>query len=77
MKVIEVEGGQDDFFVPDVAIVETDGVSRKIRLDIVDRLPEPGDYVIVHAGFAIHCLSPEDALKSLRLFQEMAKHVAE
>ena len=74
MKVIEVEGAQDDLFISSVAVVETDGITRKVRLDIVDRLPEPGDYVIVHAGFAIHCLSREDALKSLRLLEDMAKH---
>ncbi len=75
MKVIELEGEQDDFFNPPVATVEAEGMMRKIRLDIVDRFPRVGDYVIVHAGFAIHTLSPGEANESLRLFDEMGKYI--
>jgi hydrogenase expression/formation protein HypC len=38
-------------------------------------LPEPprvGDYVIVHAGFALHIVSPEEAEESLRLLRRIA-----
>jgi len=37
-------------------------------------LPEPpkvGDYVIVHAGFALRLLDPAEAEESLKLFREM------
>jgi hydrogenase expression/formation protein HypC len=33
--------------------------------------PQPGDYVIVHAGFALRKLEPEDAEETLRLLREM------
>lgn len=39
-------------------------------------LPEPvevGDYVIIHAGFALHKLNREEAQETLRLFREMAE----
>ncbi len=39
-------------------------------------LPEAvveGDYIIVHAGFALHKLRHEDALETLRLYREMAE----
>lgn len=39
-------------------------------------LPEPaevGDYVIVHAGFALHKLNREEAQETLRLLREMAE----
>lgn len=39
-------------------------------------LPEPakpGDYVIVHAGFALRVLDPEEARESLALFRQMAE----
>lgn len=39
-------------------------------------LPEPaqvGDYVIVHAGFAMHKLRKEDAEETLKLLREMAE----
>lgn len=41
-------------------------------------LPEPaqvGDYVIVHAGFALHKLRPEDAQETLKLLREMAENL--
>ena len=34
--------------------------------------PEVGDYVIVHAGFAIHRINEDDAMKSLKLIRETA-----
>jgi hydrogenase expression/formation protein HypC len=38
-------------------------------------LPDPpkvGDYVIVHAGFALHTVTPEEAEESLRLLRQIA-----
>lgn len=55
---------------PVAAVVEVNGVERSVRLDIVDIIPKEGDYVIVHAGFAIRTLPPEDALKDLELIRQ-------
>lgn len=41
-------------------------------------LPEPakvGDYVIVHAGFALHSLTPEQAQESLAALREVAEAI--
>ncbi len=41
-------------------------------------LPEAvdvGDYIIVHAGFALHKLREEDALETLRLYREMTVQI--
>ena len=35
--------------------------------------PEVGDYVIVHAGFAMHKLAPEEAEESLAALREIAE----
>lgn len=35
--------------------------------------PEVGDYVIVHAGFALHKLNPEEAQDSLAALREIAE----
>jgi hydrogenase expression/formation protein HypC len=32
---------------------------------------KPGDYVIVHAGFALNVLSPDEAEETLKLFREL------
>lgn len=40
-----------------------------MRLDLVD--VEVGEYVLVHVGFAIQKLSREEALKTLKVFEEV------
>lgn len=77
MRVEQVEGNPDDFASEQVATVNMDGISRKVRLDVVDRWPEVGDYVIVHAGFAIHSLVEEEAKKNIELIRELAAHMPE
>lgn len=75
MKVVEIRGEVDDFLSGQIAVVEMDGISKETRLDIVDRWPALGDYLIIHAGFAIHTLEPEEAEINLRLMQEMAENL--
>ncbi|MDQ7033059.1 MAG: HypC/HybG/HupF family hydrogenase formation chaperone [Desulfonauticus sp.] len=53
-----------------VAEVEIGGVKNQVRLDIIDEQPRPGDYVIVHAGFAIRKLDKDEALETLKLFEK-------
>lgn len=71
MRVIAVKGEQNNFSAPQVGIVEVQGIEKEVRLDLVDRWPQIGDYLIIHAGFAIHTLDAEEAEKNLRLLQEM------
>ena len=47
-----------------------DGVSREIRLDFI-KDPKPGEYVIVHAGFAIERIDEDTALESIALAEEV------
>lgn len=75
MKVLEIQGSPDDFLSGQVAVVDADGIRKETRLDIVDRWPEVGDYLIIHAGFAIHTLVAEEAETNLRLMREMADKV--
>ncbi|BCL62959.1 hydrogenase assembly protein HypC [Desulfomarina profundi] len=72
MRVTRVEGDPDDFTISQVATVDADGISKEVRLDIVDHWPNVGDYVIVHAGFAIHTLVEEEAKKNIALLKELA-----
>ncbi|MCK9174523.1 MAG: HypC/HybG/HupF family hydrogenase formation chaperone [Desulforhopalus sp.] len=73
MKVTAVQGDPDDILSNQVATVDADGVSREVRLDIIDQWPKVGDYLIIHAGFAIHALEEEEAMKNLELLREMAE----
>ena len=75
MRVNEIRGDQDDPLSFPIAVVDEDGLRKEVRLDVVDRWPNIGDYIIVHAGFAIHTLDPAEAETNLKLLTEMAEHV--
>lgn len=77
MRVTEVSGDPDDFTTSQIATVDADGISKEIRLDVVDRWPDVGDYVIIHAGFAIHTLNEEEALANIELIRKMAESMPE
>lgn len=63
MRIVSIDGGK--------AAVEIGGVERTIGLALT---PEArvGDYVIVHAGYAIAVLDPVEARETLALFAELA-----
>lgn len=75
MRVNEIHGNQEDSLSFPVAVVDENGLRKEVRLDIVDRWPNIGDYLIVHAGFAIHTLDPAEAATNLKLLREMADNV--
>lgn len=52
--------------------VEFSGVRREIHLGLVDEVAI-GDWVLVHAGFAIQKLDAEEAQKTLDLLKEFAE----
>ena len=54
------------------AIVDYGGVRTTARLDALPDAVTAGDYVLIHTGFAIRRLSPEDGEETLRLFDELA-----
>lgn len=53
-----------------IADVEIGGVTKQVRLETIDADPSVGDYVIVHAGFAIHLMDREEALETIKIFQD-------
>lgn len=75
MRVIALKGVKNDFTTPQLGVVEAQGIEKEVRLDLVDRWPEIGDYLIIHAGFAIHTLDAVEAETNLRLLREMADAV--
>ena len=64
MKILERDGN--------AGLLETGGVRRKADLSLV---PDAGvgQYVIVHAGFAIATLDEDEALQNLALLAEIAE----
>lgn len=55
-----------------MARVELDGAAKDISLALVDDV-QVGDYVVMHAGFALSKLDQEEAKRTLALFGEMSK----
>lgn len=53
----------------DQAIVDLGGVRKDISLALVEDV-QVGDYVIVHVGYALTRLDPEEAEKTLTLMAE-------
>ncbi len=56
----------------DMAIIELGGVKKTISLGLVEDVT-PGDYVIVHVGYALSKIDEDEALKTIALFEEMTK----
>ena len=62
LKLVEINGN--------TATGEAMGMRREIRVDFIDR-PKVGDYVIVHAGFAIERLPEQQAREDLDAWEEV------
>jgi len=56
----------------DMARIELGGVRQQVSLALVSDVV-PGDYVIVHVGYALTRLDPDEAAKTLALFEEMGQ----
>ena len=63
MQVVSIDGSD--------IVAEIDGVWREASLMILDDTVEVGDFVIVHAGFAISRLDEGEARETLALMREM------
>ncbi len=62
MKIDKIDGA--------LARCEAGGLSQNIRIDFISD-PKPGDYVMVHAGFAIEKMSEKEALENMELLEEI------
>ena len=59
-KVVELRAG-------DQAIIDLGGVRKDVSLALVEEVA-PGDYVIVHVGYALQKVDPGEAERTLALF---------
>jgi hydrogenase expression/formation protein HypC len=53
----------------DMAIVAIEGIQKEISLALVEGV-SVGDFVLVHVGYALNTVSPEEAEKTLELMAE-------
>ena len=66
LKIIEINGKE--------AFGELNGVIKKIRVDLIENL-KLGDYVMVHAGFALEIMKEEQAKDTLKILEEIEELV--
>ncbi|MCB1533875.1 MAG: HypC/HybG/HupF family hydrogenase formation chaperone [Rhodoblastus sp.] len=52
-----------------MARVTIEGISKVVSIALVDNL-EVGDYVVLHVGYALSRISPEEAERTLALLRE-------
>lgn len=62
MKLIQFDGVN--------GVVESDGVTIDVNLMLIEE-PKVGDYLIIHAGFAIQKLDEKEALETISIFKEI------
>lgn len=67
-RIVSIDG--------DVALVDFWGVTKQIRLDVVDEPVAIGDYVLNHVGFAIRRIPAEDIGETLALYDELLQRAA-
>lgn len=60
----------------DSAKVNLGGVTKTVSLALVSDVAV-GDYVIVHVGYALSVIDPEEAARTLALFEELEQFEAE
>ena len=63
-RVVELLPGQQ-------AVVDLSGVRKDVSMDLVSDA-QLGDYVIIHVGYAIGKIDPEEAERTLALFAELS-----
>ena len=62
MKIIEMEGRE--------AVAEAGGIRKRIRLDLLEGV-QMGDFVLIHTGYAIEKLDPDEAVETLELIKQV------
>lgn len=67
-KITKIENG--------IGTIDVDGVKRTASLLLVEDA-KVGEYVIVHAGFALHKIDEKAAMESLSILKEAAAFVDE
>jgi hydrogenase expression/formation protein HypC len=68
-KILSIDEGR-------FAVIDISGTRREVCLDLIDEEVQLGDYVICHAGFAMHKVDEELAQEKLSLLKEIIDHEA-
>jgi hydrogenase expression/formation protein HypC len=67
-KILEITG-------PFTALAESKGVKKEIYISLLPEEVKPGDWVLVHVGFAIAKVDEEQALQTINFWDEELEKV--
>ena len=71
-KVVKIDSERN------TAQVDTMGVMREVGLDLMEEgSVKIGDYVLIHIGFVMNKIDEEDALESIKVYQEILSKMDE
>ena len=62
MKVVKIDG--------DEGVVESGGLRKKANFSLM-KSAKPGDYILLHAGFAIEKINEKEARKTLKALKSI------
>jgi hydrogenase maturation protein HypF len=71
--------GIPDGYADQIALVDVEGAQRKVNIGMLDAAPEPGDWVLIHMGFAMEVIDEaqaRDARSGLELMGQRATEPA-
>jgi hydrogenase expression/formation protein HypC len=71
-KIVELPKGELQY-----ALVDVNGVRRKVMVDMLTEPPAIGDWVLVHVGFAMNTLSEHEAQEQLELMRQLGETLDE
>ncbi len=69
MRIISIDGTR--------AVADSRGVTREVDLSLVADDVSPGDFVLVHVGYAIASIEEEEARQTLELFEGLISELKE
>ena len=63
---------------PDLATVDVSGVRRRINIGLLgDERPEPGEWVLIHVGFAMSTIDEHEARATLEFLESIGQSYAD
>lgn len=68
-KIVDIDG--------QIATIDVMGLRKKVSLLLLPEEPKIGDYVLVHAGFAINKMEPQEAEEALKIFEKIIQDMEE
>lgn len=62
---------------PDLAMVDVSGVQRAINIGLLDEAPAPGEWILIHVGFALSKIDESEAKATLEFLESIGQAYAD